>query len=134
VIWQTARLAADSDVRAPDGSEIRLLVGVQGASMVHCTLKPGQVTQAVQHRTVEEVWYCVAGEGQVWRRKADAPEAEVAEVVDVEAGVALSIPLGVAFQFRTLGARPLEVVITTVPPWPGADEAVAVDGLWEVHA
>jgi mannose-6-phosphate isomerase-like protein (cupin superfamily) len=97
--------------------------------MAHCTLQPGQVTQAVQHRTVEEVWYCVGGQGQVWRRNAD-----VAEVVDVGPGVALSIPLGVAFQFRTLGRRPFQIVITTVPPWPGEDEAMPVAGIWEVHS
>jgi mannose-6-phosphate isomerase-like protein (cupin superfamily) len=94
--------------------------------MVHCTLRPGQVTQAVQHRTVEEVWYCVAGSAQVWRKSTEAEE-----IVDVEMGVALSIPLGTAFQFRATGSTPFEVVITTIPPWPGADEAVAVTGLWE---
>jgi mannose-6-phosphate isomerase-like protein (cupin superfamily) len=138
--WQTRRTAATPDLLAPDGSEIRLLVQVAGASMVHCTLPPGQVTQAVQHRTVEEVWFCVAGSGQVWRRAASSPSppsaeaqrvAQLDEVVDVEPGVALSIPLGVAFQFRASGARALEVVIATMPPWPGDTEAVAVDGLWE---
>jgi mannose-6-phosphate isomerase-like protein (cupin superfamily) len=132
VTWQTVRLQTEYDHRAPDEAEIRLLVSVDRASMVHCTLQPGQVTRAVQHRTVEEVWYCVGGQGQVWRRKADA--AEVAEVVDVEPGVALSVPLGVGFQFRTVGSRPFQVVITTVPPWPGADEAMPVDGIWEVQS
>ena len=51
-------------------------------------------------------------------------------VIFLEAGVALNIPLGVAFQFRSSGSQPLELVITTVPPWPGPDEAVAVDGAW----
>jgi mannose-6-phosphate isomerase-like protein (cupin superfamily) len=136
--WQTRRLAAAPDLLAPDGSEIRLLVQVAGASMVHCTLQPGQVTRAVQHRTVEEVWFCVAGSGQVWRRAVPAPPAEAGrpsqadEIVDVEPGVALSIPLGIAFQFRASGSRPLEVVIATMPPWPGDSEAVPVDGVWQV--
>jgi mannose-6-phosphate isomerase-like protein (cupin superfamily) len=37
----------------------------------------------------------------------------------------------VAFQFRAGASRPLELVIATLPPWPGADEAVAVPGAWE---
>src|SRR5260370_39349050 len=117
VAFETAQVAADYDVRAPDGSEIRLLVQVRGASMVHCTLRPGEVTQAVRHRTVEEVWFCVAGAGQLWRRASDAQE-----VVSLEPGTAVSIPLGTEFQFQASGDQPLEVVITTVPPWPGADE------------
>jgi mannose-6-phosphate isomerase-like protein (cupin superfamily) len=126
VAWQTRRLAATYDTLAPDGSEIRLLVQVEGGSLVHCRLRPGQVTRPVRHRTVEEIWFCVAGAGQVWRKAADGEE-----IVDVEAGVALTIPLGVAFQFRASGSLPLELLITTLPPWPGPDEAVVVDGAWE---
>ena len=127
-------MAAAHDVLAPDGSEIRLLVRVSGGSMVHCTLPPGDATQAVRHRTVEEMWFCVAGAGQVWRRAAVDGERhleEMEEIVDVEPGVALSIPVGVAFQVRASGPRPLELVIATLPPWPGEDEAVRVDGVWE---
>ena len=123
--WQTARVATEYDVLAPDGSEIRLLVQVGGGSMVHCTLHPGQVTRALRHRTVEEVWFCVSGSGQLWRRSSEA-EA----VVDLTGGAAATIPLGVEFQFRATGDQPLEIVITTMPPWPGDDEAVAVDGRW----
>ncbi len=97
--------------------------------MVHCSLPPGDVTRAVRHRTVEEMWLCVAGVGQVWRRaQGDGP---LEEVVDVEPGIALSIPVGVSFQFRATGPRPLELVIATLPPWPGEAEAVPVDGVWE---
>jgi mannose-6-phosphate isomerase-like protein (cupin superfamily) len=113
------------DALAPDGAEIRLLVQVPRGSMVHCRLAPGEVSRAVRHRTVEEVWYCVAGRGQFWC-SADGAD----EIVDVEPGVALSIPLGTSFQYRAIGPEPLEVVITTMPPWPGADEAVAVSGQW----
>ena len=125
--WQTAQLRTDSDVLAPDGSEIRLLVSVDSrGSMVHCALRPGQVTQAVRHQTVAEVWYCVAGSGQVWRRSGDAEQ-----IVDLHPGTALSIPLGVAFQFRATGADTLEIIITTMPPWPGPDEAIGITGVWE---
>jgi mannose-6-phosphate isomerase-like protein (cupin superfamily) len=128
VPWQTAQVRPRFDALAPDGSEIRLLVQVADASMVHCTLPPGSVTQAVEHRTVEEVWYCLSGAGQLWRRDTRSQEEEI---VDLQPGVAVTIPLGTRFQFRASSAAALEVVITTMPPWPGNDEAVAVEGTWE---
>jgi mannose-6-phosphate isomerase-like protein (cupin superfamily) len=119
-------LAPVCDTLAPDGSEIRLLGNCGGGSVVHCTLPAGRVTQAVLHRTVEEIWYVLAGRGQVWR-KFGGEEA----VTDVAAGACLTIRLGVTFQFRTVGEEPLEIVIVTMPPWPGSDEAVPASGYWE---
>ena len=125
--WHTARVGSAYDVLAPDGSEIRVLVSTSRGSMVHCALRPGQVTRAVRHRSVEEVCFCTAGAGQIWRRSA-AGEA----VDDLAPGSAITLPLGVDFQFRATGYAPLEVVITTMPPWPtdSAHEAIVVDGHW----
>lgn len=121
------RPAGDYDVLAPDGSEIRLLACGRRGSMVHCTLHPGQVSRPVAHRTVEELWYVLDGAGQVWRRLG-----EEERIVDVSAGASLSIPVGAHFQFRTVGDRPLKIAIVTMPPWPGAEEACAVEGCWPV--
>jgi mannose-6-phosphate isomerase-like protein (cupin superfamily) len=123
--WETRRLPDAYDELAPDGSEIRFLSKVRGASMVHCTLPPGQVTQAVRHKTVEELWFCIAGAGEVWRRSESTQETR-----QFTPGVAVNIPLGVDFQLRTTSATALEFVIATAPPWPGDDEAIAVDGHW----
>jgi mannose-6-phosphate isomerase-like protein (cupin superfamily) len=123
---QTRRLPAAPDAIAPDGSEVRILVRLAGGSLAHFSLPPGRVSRAVRHRTVEELWYFVGGRGEMWRRDADGHES----VVAVEAGVSLDIPLGTAFQFRSTGAEPLAAVGTTMPPWPGDDEAVRVDGIW----
>jgi mannose-6-phosphate isomerase-like protein (cupin superfamily) len=125
-VWQTATVEAEADVLAPDGSEIRLLVGLEGASAVHCTLPVGAVTTAVRHRTVAELWFILGGRGEVWRRAGDDEE-----IVEARPGLALTIPLGTSFQFRTLGDEPLTFFITTLPPWPGPDEAVAVEGPWQ---
>ncbi len=113
-------------VHAPDGSDIRVLPAVDGASMVHASLPPGAITQAVYHRTVEEIWYCVSGRGRLWRSFDDDES-----VIDLEPAVSASIPLGARFQFRNDGGERLEIVIATAPPWPGDDEAVACDGVWE---
>ena len=119
------RLAQHYDVLAPDGSEIRLLAQTRRGSMVHCTLPSGAVSVAVAHRTVEEVWYCLEGAGQVWRR-LDGQE----RIVDVAPGVSLSIPVGAHFQFRATGNCPLRFIIVTMPPWPGENEAYPVPGRW----
>ena len=66
--FATATLSADPDAIAPDGSEVRLLCRVAGGSMAHFRLPPGGCAKAVAHRTVEELWFVVAGEGEMWRR------------------------------------------------------------------
>ncbi len=121
----TIQKPAAYDVLAPDGSEIRLMSQTSAGSMVHCSLPPGSASIAVSHRTVEEIWYFLAGAGQVWR-KFEEHEG----IVDVLPGLSLTIPLGTHFQFRNTGDLPLEFVIVTMPPWPGEDEAFPVDGPW----
>jgi mannose-6-phosphate isomerase-like protein (cupin superfamily) len=39
--------------------------------------------------------------------------------------------MGVRFQFRTTSEEALCILIATMPPWPGKEEAVPVDGYWE---
>ena len=125
--FATTRRGAAYDVLAPDGSEIRLLARTAGCSMAHGTLPPGGVSLAVTHLTVEEVWYVTEGRGQVWRKQGGHEE-----VVDVGHGTALTIPVGAHFQFRTVGPEPLGFVMCTMPPWPGAHEAVRVPDHWPV--
>ena len=124
--FQTKRLGTRPDAIAPDGSEVRILCSVGRGSLAHFTLPPHAVSQAVAHRTVDEVWYFLSGRGQMWRRSLD-----LEEIVDVEPGVSITIPLGTSFQFRSLSHEPLSAVGTTMPPWPGEDEAFAVDGVWK---
>ena len=119
-------LPAEADVLAPDGSEVRVLVATTRGSMAHFKLAPGGVTKAVVHATVEEVWFVVGGRGRMWR-KSEHGES----VVELVPGLSIDIPLGTHFQFRADGDVPLEVVGATMPPWPGPDEAIFVDGLWE---
>jgi mannose-6-phosphate isomerase-like protein (cupin superfamily) len=124
--FATRRLGALPDAIAPDGSEVRVLCSTSRGSLAHFTLPPHAVSKAMAHRTVEEVWYFISGRGQMWRRWQDREE-----IVDVEPGVAISIPVGAHFQFRSVSPEPLTAVGTTMPPWPGEDEAFAVDGIWE---
>lgn len=118
-------LPAAADVLAPDGSEVRILLGLAGGGMAHFRLAPGQVAKAVTHRTVEEIWYILAGHGRMWRRSAVGET-----VIELAPGLCLTIPLGTRFQFRCDGDAALDAVAITMPPWPGEDEAVFVDGPW----
>jgi mannose-6-phosphate isomerase-like protein (cupin superfamily) len=121
----TRKLPLDADVIAPDGCAVRILVQTARGSMAHFTLGPRQVARAVAHRTIEEVWYFLSGHGRMWRQLGEREE-----IVDVAPGVSLSIPRGTHFQLRNDADEPLAAVAVTMPPWPGADEAVFVEGRW----
>jgi mannose-6-phosphate isomerase-like protein (cupin superfamily) len=124
--FSTRRLPVLPEAVAPDGTDVRTLLQLAGGSLAHFELAPGKTSKAVAHRTVEEIWYFVGGRGEMWRR-----QAEREEIVAVDAGVALTIPLGTAFQFHAFGDKPLRMIVFTMPPWPGADEAYDVEGQWE---
>ena len=122
---QTKRLAQAAAEIAPDGSQIRKLLALHGASFVHCTLQAGQTSNATRHRSVEEIWFVLKGRGILWRRRRTAEQ-----VVDLAPGLCATIPRGVHFQFRNTGRGPLEFVLCTVPAWPGNAEAVRVADHW----
>ena len=121
----TRMVGVDPDATAPDGSEVRLLAAAKRGSMAHFRLAAGAVSKPVRHRTVEELWYFVGGQGEMWRRDRGGEE-----VVPVATGVSVSIPVGTIFQFRATGDSLLEAVAVTMPPWPGMDEAVPAEGIW----
>jgi mannose-6-phosphate isomerase-like protein (cupin superfamily) len=124
--FTTRQVSVAPDVIAPDGSEVRILCRTERGSMAHFTLPPGVVAKAVTHRTVDEVWYVLAGRGRMWRRQGDQEE-----VVELRAGLSLTIPLGTHFQFRADADDRLEAVGVAMPPWARDDEAYVVDGPWQ---
>ena len=127
--FETKRSGAAPDAIAPDGSEVRVLCRTPHGSMAAFSLPAHGVARAVAHRSVDELWYVVAGRGRLWRRLGDCEE-----IVELVAGTSLSIPVGTHFQFRCDGAETLTVVGTTMPPWPDTDEAYAVEGPWKATA
>jgi mannose-6-phosphate isomerase-like protein (cupin superfamily) len=123
--FETKQAGEAPDAIAPDGSEVRLLCGLGRGGMAMFSLPPQAVARAVTHRTVEEIWYFLAGRGRMWR-KAGAAEA----ITEIGPGVSISLSTGTHFQFRCDGDEPLVAVAVTMPPWPGADEARFVEGIW----
>jgi mannose-6-phosphate isomerase-like protein (cupin superfamily) len=112
-------------VVAPDGSDVRILCSVPAGSLIHFTLGADECSVAVRHRTVDEIWYFLTGAGEVWRK-----QGPVESVVPARPGLSLTIPRGTEFQFRASSDGSLVAIAITMPPWPGAGEAVAVPGRW----
>ena len=123
--FATKRLPVATDVVAPDGSAVRILLQVERGGLAHFELGAGDTSTAVAHRTIEEIWYFLAGRGEMWRKLADQESVE-----PVEAGVCITIPVGTHFQFRSFGPGPLCAIGATMPPWPGHGEAYTVEGKW----
>ena len=124
--FATVSLPVEPTVTAPDGSDVRVLVQLPRGSMAHFELAAGRASAAIAHRTVEELWFVLGGSAEMWRADSDG-EA----ITRLGTGTSLSIPVGTRFQFRSLGPEPFAAVGVTMPPWPGADEAVLVSGPWQ---
>lgn len=122
--FDTRALETCERVSAPDGSEVRPLLRFEAGSMAHFSLAAGRTSLAVAHDRVEELWYILSGEGEMWRRGSGREE-----VVPLQPGVALSIPAGTAFQFRS-GDETLCAVAITIPRWPDEGDAHEVAGPW----
>lgn len=127
-LYQTNTLKKYPDDIAPDGSKIYRLNSLKGGSMCLCELPVGEITQAVRHKTVEEIWFFLSGKGELWRKMNDKDEVTI-----VSKDISITIPLGCQFQFKNTGKEPLRFIIVTMPPWPGVDEAEKVDGYWDGH-
>ena len=125
---QTRSVPSTPDGRSPAGAEIRYLIEGETGNMIHATVPPGQVNRATVHATVSEFWHVLAGEGQIWRRDGTGEETTV-----LGRGVSIDIPVGTAFQYRCTGAASLVCTVIAMPPWPGDDEALVVDGPWAPH-
>ena len=124
--FRTLRIEDARRERAPDGSEVHVLLRLAGGSMARFSLPPGAVSAPVQHRSVEEIWYVLSGRGQMWRAREDQEE-----VVALQPHTCLTIPAGTRFQFRAEnGGEDLVAVAITMPPWPGPQEALPATGPW----
>jgi mannose-6-phosphate isomerase-like protein (cupin superfamily) len=109
------------------GAHVRLLLDGPHGDMIHSTVPPGMVGRACHFRIIDEFWFVLSGEGEIWRRAPDGQES----ITRLVAGVSVDITLGTEFQYRCTGSEPLVFTCTAMPPWVGDEEAVIVDGPWE---
>jgi mannose-6-phosphate isomerase-like protein (cupin superfamily) len=123
--FATMQLPEERTVVAPDGCDVRVLLALRGGSMAQFELAAGKISRAVTHRTVEEIWFVTAGQGEMWRKQGSDEE-----VVTLQPGVCITIPLGTQFQIRASNVEAVSALAITMPPWPDEVEAIAVPGPW----
>ena len=69
--------------RSPLGAYIRFLADGPHGNMIHSTVPPGMVGRACHFRTIDEYWYVLSGEGEVWRRAPYCQEGVTLLGIDV---------------------------------------------------
>ena len=115
----------ERDDVAPDGSDVRLLGRVDAGGTAEFSLAPDRISRAVVHRTIEEVWFVIEGDGVIWRKRGD-----IEQLTDLAPGTSVTVPVGTSFQFRSASGGPLRILGVTMPPWPGEGESTPVTGPW----
>ncbi len=99
--FETMTLPIQPDVRAPDDSQVRILLRLDPGSMAHFRLESGQISKAVTHRRVDELWYVVSGLGEMWRSQGGD-----SEVVQLSEGLLREYSAGTSFQSAAQGKSP----------------------------
>ena len=110
--WRTAWLPREATNRSPGGaSEIRQVIQLPQGQVTHAVCAAGNVAEAAVLPERYEMFYVLAGAGELWRR---APHGE--EIVSLRPGRTVEIPMGTEFQYRALDADVMFLVIVT-PMW-----------------
>jgi mannose-6-phosphate isomerase-like protein (cupin superfamily) len=95
-----------------DGSTIRELMHTAAQSLAEASLSPGQQTARHYHAASEELYYLVAGEGEM---EIDGKRTSVT------VGDAILIPPGAWHQITARGASELRFLCCCAPPYTHAD-------------
>jgi mannose-6-phosphate isomerase-like protein (cupin superfamily) len=103
--------------RTKDGSTIRSLHdlttgAVRNQSLAEATLQPGQATERHYHRDTEEIYYVVAGTGEM---EIDG------DVETVAPNDAVLIPPGAWHRIRATGGEALRILCCCAPPYRHED-------------
>lgn len=127
--WKIKQLSKDPDNIAVDTSEIRKIFATGKASVVHCTLPPKAVSVAIRNLGIDEIWYFIGGQGEIWIKEEDEVKGERQKLGP---GSCLTIPMGVHFQYRALGEDPMTILCVTMPPFQSQEENnEEVEAHWE---
>jgi mannose-6-phosphate isomerase-like protein (cupin superfamily) len=123
---KTKMLPQHPDAKSPAGADIRFLVAGVTGNMIHSTVPPHQINKATVHATVNEFWYVLEGQGEIWRD--NGAESSITVLVP---GTSIDIPAGTSFQYRNVSGVDLKFICIAMPPWPGDSEATFIKGIWE---
>ena len=69
--------------------------------MIHSTVPPGMVGGACHFRTIDEYWYVLSGEGEIWRRAPDGHESITLLIPGVCVDIRSARPFSTAAPGRT---------------------------------
>jgi mannose-6-phosphate isomerase-like protein (cupin superfamily) len=120
----------ETTYQSPAGASVLPVGQNLQASVAVCSLKPGQITECIQHKTVEEIWYILEGEGELFWKN---PRTLRKGVLILRPGTVAKLSTGLHFQYRDTGSSSsssLKFLCITTPPWPGSQEATQVDKYW----
>ena len=95
-----------------DGSTIRELHHTEAQSLAEATLEPGQATVRHYHAESEEIYFLLAGRGEL---ELDGERCEV------EPGDAILIPRGAWHRIHALGDESLRLLCCCAPPYRHED-------------
>jgi mannose-6-phosphate isomerase-like protein (cupin superfamily) len=114
---EKVRLGQRESFITADGSAIRELVGILSGnasrqSVAEATVPPGGETVEHYHRTTEEVYLFLRGQG---RMRLGEEEAEV------RGGDTIVIPPGVRHKLFNEGSKPLVLLCCCAPPYRDED-------------
>lgn len=125
--FQTLPIDEAGTETAPDGSNVRPLLRFPSGSMARFEFSAGQVSQAVWHPELDELWYVIDGSGEMWRKKD-----QISSIDALAPGTCVSIPRHTAFQCRA-GRAGMIVIAVTLPAWSGDSNVIAAIGPWETR-
>ncbi len=115
---------------APDGTKVYELIEGERGSLAIFEQNAGDISIAVKHEIVEEIWYVLSGAGQIWTKSR---EGGAEKIIEMHPGVVMSLPVQTHFQFRNTGLVSLRIAGLTLPSWAHANEpAPEVEGYWSI--
>jgi mannose-6-phosphate isomerase-like protein (cupin superfamily) len=123
---KTITLAAKADKKSPAGADVRFIMSSDTGGMIHSTVPAMQINKAVVHSSVNEIWYILEGQGEIWRS-----DGKQSQVTTLEPGTSIDIPVGTTFQYRNVSDKDFKFICVTMPPWPGEQECTYVEGHWQ---
>lgn len=125
---KTVQLPSTADTSSPAGASVRLLVSGDTGGMIHSTLPAHQINRAIVHKSVNEFWYILEGQGEIWRDNGQSTS-----VTRLVPGTSIEIEKGTKFQYRNVAKQDFKFICIAMPPWTGDDEATYVEGHWEAN-
>jgi mannose-6-phosphate isomerase-like protein (cupin superfamily) len=126
----THALSADPDAVSPDGSaDIRYLLKSPQGDVTHAVCRTGQVAPTHHLPELDEAYYVLAGEGEIWRA---TPSREA--VTSLRPGRWVQMPAGMKFQYRANKGSSLVLLVMVLPSWRPELFHTVPGGRWPAEA